>query len=104
MANFDEGITVTLAVTLKPEVVDGFCAQLPEMIKDTASFKGFRSLRAVQHGTDRARFLMIEAWDSEADYAAYMDWRIRTGSLEAFKQSVVVPPQIDVWPVLAAKA
>jgi hypothetical protein len=100
MANPNDGITVTLYVTLKSEVVDGFCAELPERIKETATFAGLRSIRVVRHDTEVGLFLM----DSEAAFGAYMDWRVKSGSLEGLKKIVVAPPQVDIWPTLAAKA
>jgi quinol monooxygenase YgiN len=104
MTKPNDTVTVTLTVTLKPEVVDEFCARLPEMIKDTAAFAGFRSLRALQHKTERGRLLMIEEWDSEAAYLTYMEWRVKSGSMEELKQIVAAPPEVNFWPSELARA
>jgi quinol monooxygenase YgiN len=100
MANENDGVTITMAVTLKPEVVEQFLPSVPEAIKQTASFPGFRSIRVVRHKFESNRLLMIESWDSEADFRAYMDWRVKSGSMDGLSKIVTASPLVDVWSVL----
>jgi quinol monooxygenase YgiN len=100
----NDGVTVTMAVRLKPEVTDEFCAGLSEEIKPTVGFTGFRDIRVVRHKADRNRLLIIETWDSEASYQAYMEWRVKAGALEEFDRILAAPPGIDIWPSMLAKA
>ena len=96
-----EMVTVTLGLTLKPEAVDAFCANLPATIGETAAFPGFGSIRIVRDG---AKLLFIETWESEAAYDAYIAWRTETGMMDAMGQILAGPPEKAVWPALVAAA
>ncbi len=100
----DHGVTVTLTVTLKPEMAEEFAAGLPQAIQPTIGFAGCRDIRVVRHKTERNKFLILETWDSEASYQAYMAWRTASGALEGFARIVTAPPVIDILPTVLAKA
>lgn len=94
-------VTVTLALTLKPEAADDFCAGLPAAIEATAAYPGFGSIRIVRDG---ARVMFIETWDSEAHYDAYIAWRTEIGMMDAMAQIIAAPPEKNVWPALVVVA
>ena len=99
----NDGVTITLELTLKPEAIDAFCAGMRDAIKDTATRQGFRDIRIVRHAHE-PRVLFVETWDSEADYDAYIAWRQSTGAMDAMAQIIAAPPRKDVWPVRVAGA
>lgn len=99
-----DGIKVTLTVKIRPEAVDGFCAALPEMIKDTAKRPGFRDICIVRHGTDPGTVMFIETWESEQSYHDYIAWRTERGDMDGMAAVVTSPPQLDFWPTIVATA
>ena len=99
-----DGVKVTLLIKLKPEVVDGFCASLPEMIKDTAKRPGFQDICIVRHASEPGTVMFIETWDSEQAYHDYIAWRTERGEMDGMAAIAVAPPQLDIWPVKVAQA
>lgn len=95
-----DGVTIIMTMDVKPEVVDGLAAGFPEMIKDTAKRQGFRSIRIVRSGN---KLNLIEEWDSEADYDAYIAWRTERGDMDAMG-SMVNGVEKSVWPTLIVRA
>jgi quinol monooxygenase YgiN len=98
-----DGVSITFEFRLKPEAAEGFLASAQEVIKGTADFPGFRSIRVVQHRDDPTRILFIERWDSEQAYADYIAWRTETGAMAGFAQ-ITLSMQGDVWPRVVAEA
>ncbi|SFR96534.1 putative quinol monooxygenase [Sphingomonas jatrophae] len=94
-----QGVTITLVLPLKPEAVDGFCSGMAEAIKETAKRPGFGSIRVVREG---AKVALIETWESEAAYDAYIAWRTESGSMDTLAQALAGPPEKTVWPTLVA--
>ena len=75
---------------------------LPEMLKDTKKFSGFRSVRIMRHKTDANQVIFIEEWSTEEDYMKYIAWRTQTGAMDALVSALVSPPKMEVWPTLIA--
>ena len=96
------GVTITLAMTLKPEVVDAFCAGLPESIKDTQQRPGFRSIQVVRNQEDPNHLLFVESWESEQDYHDYIAWRTERGDMDRMPDMLASAPKLDVWPSVVA--
>jgi quinol monooxygenase YgiN len=98
-----DGVTITLTFTLKPEFVDGFLTNMPEMLKDTANRTGFRDIRVVRHRDDPNRILIFETWDTEQSYAEYMAWRTERGDFESFGAMLAGAPEVNYWPEVVAR-
>jgi quinol monooxygenase YgiN len=94
-----DGVTIIMTMDVKPEVVDALAAGFPEMIKDTAKRPGFRNIRIVRNGN---KLNLIEEWDSEADYDAYIAWRTERGDMDAMG-SMVNGVEKSVWPDVIVK-
>lgn len=92
-----EGVTVTVDYLFKPGFADGFCANLPKVLLDTARFAGFRLLKAFRHGSDPNRVLLLETWEDEASYRKYIAWRTERGDV-AKVEEIAVHAQTEVWP------
>ena len=94
----DHGVTVTVNLELDPAEADRICSALATMIGDTASFHGFRSIKLVRRDS---RLLMIEAWDSEQAFNAYIQWRTDRGDMTIFGQGVI-SAETAIWPQCVA--
>lgn len=94
-----DGVTVTFELHLKPEAVAGFLEVIPHMIKETAAFEGFRSIRIVQNKDDPARVLFVELWDSEDAYRKYIAFRTQRGDMDNLAQ-LVSSTEMNVWPTM----
>jgi quinol monooxygenase YgiN len=96
-----DGVSITFALTLKPEMIGPFTSN--GEIGAAKTFPGFHSIRMVQHKDEPTRVLFIERWDSEAAYKAYVDWQAGQGGMEQIRQ-ITTRMQTDVWPWLVAYA
>jgi quinol monooxygenase YgiN len=95
-------VTVTLVLNFKPEATAQFCAMLPEMLKDTKKFSGFRSIRIMKHKTDANQVIFIEEWTSEEHYMKYIAWRTERGEMDGMAAALASPPKMELWPTLIA--
>ena len=92
-----DGVTITFELRLKPQAVAGFLAAIPNMLQETKTFDGFRTIRVVKHKDDPTRVLMVELWDSEEAYRKYIDWRTARGDMDGLAQ-LTTSTDINVWP------
>ena len=92
-----DGIIVTMVLTCKPEEVEGFCGRLPEMLKGTRAFAGFRDVRALRNMDNPNQIILIEDWDTAEAYQAYVAWRAEAGAIDALQAITTAPPQTDFW-------
>ena len=95
-------VTITLILNLKPEAAGPFCSALPDMLKETKRFAGFRSIRIMRSKTDANQVIFIEEWTSEEDYMKYIAWRTETGAMNDLASALASPPKMEVWPTLIA--
>jgi quinol monooxygenase YgiN len=92
-----EGVIITVDMVIKPEFAEQVAASIPAMFYDTVRFEGFRSIRVVRHKNEPNHLMVIEHWDEEANYKAYMAWRNRNGEMDA-ALSALVSINTEVWP------
>lgn len=97
-------VTVTLTLNIKEEAVEGFCAGFPEMLKDTSRFAGFQAIRVLRHASDPSRVILIEDWDSEEAYNAYIAWRTERGDMDEMAAVIAAPPSVEIWSTRVASA
>jgi quinol monooxygenase YgiN len=95
-------VTITYILNLKPEASAPFCAVIPETLKDTKKFSGFRNIRIMKNKADENQLIFIEEWDSEEDYMKYIAWRTERGEMDNMAAALTSPPKFDVWPTLVA--
>jgi len=96
----DHGATITLELTHAPGKGDEVDAFLTSILPDTRAYKGCRWVHAYRHHTDEHRVILIEEWDSVADYEAYFAWRNENNSLAPLIAMLAAPPKLDFWPTL----
>lgn len=94
-----DGVIITIEMVIKPDVAAAVRESIPAMFTETVKFKGFRSIRVVQHQNEPDRLLIVEHWDEEADYKTYQEWRNRDGELDRARESLL-SLKADVWPGL----
>jgi len=92
-------ITVTLTLPIRPKKVEDFKPLMTEMIKETASRPGFRSIKVFAPTSSTDKLLCMEEWESEADYMAYLAWRQETGATggEAAAACFSGQPELAFW-------
>ena len=100
-----EGVVVTVAWALKPELVEACIESLRGMFPQTRLRPGFRNIRLLRSDIDPSQFLLIEEWDEAQNFHDYVQFRTDTGDMERLLAMTVSPPQIGIWslnPVAAA--
>jgi quinol monooxygenase YgiN len=98
-----DGVIITIDMVIKPELAEAVRASIPGMFEATVKFKGFHSIRVVQHQDQPNRLLIVEHWDAEDDYKAYQSWRNRDGELDRAREHLL-SIKADVWPSLVGFA
>jgi len=90
-------IIVTLELSLKPEVVEGFCQQIPATLEGTRTFPGFVSIAIRRNADDPNRVIFIEEWDTRAAYDAYVAFRTKQGMMDQMAAMLTAPPETRFW-------
>ena len=94
-----EGVTVTVAWAIKPELADTFVEALRGMFPETRLHAGFRNIRLLRSDVDANQFLLIEEWDDAQNFHDYARFRTETGDTEGLLAMTAAPPQMGVWPL-----
>jgi quinol monooxygenase YgiN len=101
-----EGVTVTVAWAIKPELADTFAETLRAMFPQTRLREGFRNIRLLRSDADPSQFLLIEEWDEAQNFRDYAQFRTETGDTAELLAMTASPPQMGVWalnPIAAAQ-
>ncbi len=98
-----DGMTITIIFTLKPECLEGFLTELPELFKDTRKRPGFRDLCAVQNRDAPNRVMIFQTWDSDQAYLDYLAWRQQRGEMEALTAKMAAEAELAFWPNVIAR-
>jgi quinol monooxygenase YgiN len=102
-----EGIMVTVAFSIKPELAGTFVAALRDMFPETRLHQGFRAIRLLTSDVDPNQFVLIEEWDEAHNFQDYARYRVETGDTEKLMAMTSNPPQMGVYslsPLAAAHA
>ena len=94
-----EGVTVTVAWDIKPELADAFVEALERMFPETRLRAGFRNIRLLRSDVDPNQFLLIEEWDDAQNFRDYARFRTETGDTAGLLAMTVSQPQLGVWPL-----
>lgn len=92
-----ETLVVTLELTLKPEIVEDFCQQIPRTLEETSSFPGFVNIEIRRNSKEPSRVIFIEEWETRAAYEAYVAFRTEQGMMDQMAAMLVEPPQTRFW-------
>jgi quinol monooxygenase YgiN len=92
-----ESVTVTVAWTVKPELIDTFVEALRGMFPQTRLHEGFRNIRLLRSDVDPNQFLLIEEWDEAKNFDDYARFRTETGDTAGLLAMTAGAPQMGVW-------
>jgi heme-degrading monooxygenase HmoA len=96
-----EGVLITIEVVVQPEFADRLAAAMPVREKDITRHHGFRGAQLLRNELEPNRFLIIQNWDSEADFEAYQAWRSQHVDFPN-GQKVLLSYEYDSWSELGA--
>jgi quinol monooxygenase YgiN len=85
-------VTVLADLHFKPEAAEEALKGLIDLLPDTRTFEGCRSVHVVRDQGDPSHVVLVEEWDSADDQRAYLAWRAETGALAGFAEVVTQPP------------
>lgn len=85
---------VILEFRAKPDCIEKARDWLKGVLPDTRSFDGCVTLHVVQNQDDPAGIMIIEQWDTRAQYEKYLAWRTERGDMVAFGAMMDGPPSI----------
>lgn len=95
-------VAVTIVLDMKPEAADRICATFPSLFEKTRTFSGFRCITLRRSASEPNKAILLEEWDSEADYEAYRSWRDQSGTLDDIVDGFAAYPEVNLWPVKVA--
>ncbi len=85
---------VILEFRAKSDCIEKVRAWLKNVLPDTRSFAGCVTLHVTQNQDDPAAIMIVEQWDTRANYEAYLAWRTERGDMDAFGAMMDGPPSI----------
>lgn len=74
-------VQVIMEVALKDGGEQEFRDFMREIIADTRAYQGCVSIEFTRNQDSPNELLVMEKWDSRADYEKYLQWRMETGAL-----------------------
>jgi quinol monooxygenase YgiN len=83
--------TVLVTLTLKPEHADGFAARLPTVLAETRCFEGCVQIQGYRCKEEPHRLFILEQWQTQERYAAYVSWRRSAGALDKLAGIMLEP-------------
>ncbi|MGR9091935.1 MAG: putative quinol monooxygenase [Gammaproteobacteria bacterium] len=75
-------VTVTLAVTAKPECRDDLIAMFTENFKQTRGYDGCIEVYMTRSHDDPNELLLVQQWETRPHYEHYLAWRAETGAVD----------------------
>lgn len=76
-----------------PAAFRDYLASAP-VIPTTRLASGINHSWTMQDPDAPETFVLIQEWDSAAQHAAYIDWRVETGALEELTGQLSAPPRV----------
>ena len=88
------GIQVVLELPAADGKADELKAALKKHLGDTRDRKGCQGVTVHQDQDTPTKIVLLERWDSRADYEAYLAWRMGDGAMPELPTLVAGPPAI----------
>ena len=92
-------ITVTVAMSVKPDQVETLQGKIPGMLEEALARPGVRASRALYNPAEPTKLLFIDEFDSVEASDAYFKWRAERGDLDQLGTLLTAPPLVEVWPL-----
>ena len=70
---------------IQPDKVDSFLSFMTEALVATRAYEGCISVKTYLH-EETSTVLLVEEWAAAENQAAYMQWRLETGLVEALAE------------------
>ena len=90
-------INVILDVQAKSECADELKANFEAILPDTRSYTGCIEVKVLANQDDPANLILLEQWQTRADYEAYVAWRAEQGTLESLRALMASDPSIRYY-------
>ncbi len=87
-------IRVLLEASVKSDDVSNMKSYLAEIFPGTRSYPGCQGIDAFFNTEDTANMVLVEHWDSRADFEKYLGWRTETGVMDKLGGMLAGPPSI----------
>ncbi|MEE3240479.1 MAG: antibiotic biosynthesis monooxygenase [Pseudomonadota bacterium] len=88
---------VILDVQAKPECADELKATFEAILPDTRSYAGCNEVKVLVNQDDPANLILLEKWQTRADYEAYVAWRSEQGTMELLEALMATAPSIRYY-------
>ena len=88
---------VILDVQAKPECADKLKATFEAILPDTRSYAGCNEVKVLVNQDDPANLILLEKWQTRADYEAYVAWRSEQGTMESLRALMATAPSIRYY-------
>lgn len=90
-------ITVLLEVTAKDGTGDELVATFKNILPDTRAREGFIDIVVNQNQDNKDNLVIVEHWETKAQYESYLGWRQETGVLDQLVAACSAPPSIRYY-------
>jgi quinol monooxygenase YgiN len=87
-------IQVVLEIQAAEGQADGLKAAFKKHLGDTRARKGCRGVTVHQDQDTPTKIVLLERWDSRAEYESYLAWRMGDGAMPELATLVAGPPAI----------
>jgi quinol monooxygenase YgiN len=91
---------VILELRTKEDCVDKARSWFKSVLPDTREFDGCIGLYLVKNQDDPQNFVIIEQWDTRAQYEKYLAWRTERGDIDALVGMIDGEPSIRFFDYL----
>ena len=88
---------IILDVQAKPECADKLKATFEAILPDTRSYAGCNEVKVLVNQDDPANLILLEKWQTRADYEAYVAWRSEQGTMESLGALMATVPSIRYY-------
>lgn len=91
---------VILELRTKEDCADKARSWFKNVLPDTREFDGCIGLYLVKNQDDPLNFVIIEQWDTRAQYEKYLAWRTERGDIDALVDMIDGEPSIRFFDYL----
>lgn len=87
-------VTIVVSLDLKPGIAGGYADHLASVLGETRAFRGCIHIHGYRDRARENRVVMIEEWESQEDYDAYIAWRTQSGAFDKLPAMLEEPMQV----------
>lgn len=91
---------VILELRAKEDCIDKARSWFKNVLPDTREFDGCIGIYLVKNQDDPQNFVIIEQWDTRAQYEKYFAWRTERGDIDSLVEMIDGEPSIRFFDYL----